>query len=124
MDSLEAIRRAQATRLVKEDGDELELAPGLPPADIEGLADEAANPGELAWANVPPCHPSRVAPFCLIISPILGVWAGGSMPNPPGNRPGAGQVAVGVAVPICLTFFASVVARTRRLTFSLATALL
>jgi hypothetical protein len=46
MDSLEAIRRAQATRLVSEDGDEveLELAPGLLPADIEGLADEVGAP--------------------------------------------------------------------------------
>jgi hypothetical protein len=46
MDSLEAIRRAQATRLVSEDGDEveLELAPGLPRADIEGLADEVGAP--------------------------------------------------------------------------------
>jgi hypothetical protein len=46
MDYLEAIRRAQATRLVSEDGDEvdLELAPGLSPADIEGLADEVGAP--------------------------------------------------------------------------------
>jgi hypothetical protein len=46
MDSLEAIRRAQATRLVSEDGDEveLELARGLLPADIEGLADEVGAP--------------------------------------------------------------------------------
>jgi hypothetical protein len=44
MDSFEAIRRAQATRLVSEDGDEveLELAPGLPPADILTVA----------WASV------------------------------------------------------------------------
>jgi hypothetical protein len=46
MDPLEAIRRAQATRLVDEDGDEVEfeLAPGLPPADIERLADELGVP--------------------------------------------------------------------------------
>ena len=44
MDPPEAIGRAQAAGLVSEDGDdvELELAPGLLPADIEGLADEAA----------------------------------------------------------------------------------
>jgi hypothetical protein len=44
MDSLEAIRRAQATRLVSEDGDEVEfeLAPGLLPADILTVA----------WASV------------------------------------------------------------------------
>ncbi len=44
MDSLEAISRAQDTRLVTEDGDEveLELAPGLPPADILAVA----------WASV------------------------------------------------------------------------
>jgi hypothetical protein len=60
-----------------------------------------------------------LAPFCLIISPALGIWAGGSMPNPPGNGPGAGQVAVGVAVPICLTFFASLVARIRALETSI-----
>jgi cell wall assembly regulator SMI1 len=46
MDPLEAIRRAQATRLVDEDGDEVEfeLAPSLPPADIERLADELGVP--------------------------------------------------------------------------------
>jgi hypothetical protein len=46
MDPLEAIRCAQATRLVDEDGDEVEfeLAPGLPPADIERLADELGVP--------------------------------------------------------------------------------
>ena len=60
-----------------------------------------------------------LAPFYLIISPILGIWAGGSMPNPPGNGPGATQVAVGVAVPICLTFFASVAARIRALESSI-----
>ncbi len=42
MDSLEAISRAQDTRLVTEDGDEVELAPGLPPADILAVA----------WASV------------------------------------------------------------------------
>jgi hypothetical protein len=59
--------------------------------------------------------PPRVwlAPVCLVIAPIFGVWAGGSMPNPPGNGPGAGQVAVGVAAPVCLTLVASVVARVR-----------
>jgi hypothetical protein len=65
--------------------------------------------------------PPRVwlAPVCLIIAPILGVWAGGSMPNPPGNGPGAGQVVVGVTVPMCLTFVASVVARIRALEASI-----
>jgi len=32
----------------------------------------------------------------LIIAPILGVVAGGSIPNLPGNGPGTGQVIVGV----------------------------
>ena len=42
MDPLEAIRRAQASRLVNNKGDEVEfeLAAPLLPADIEGLADE------------------------------------------------------------------------------------
>src|SRR6266480_3845043 len=46
MSAFEAIRRAQATRLVDEDGDEVEfeLAPALPPADIERLADEVGVP--------------------------------------------------------------------------------
>jgi hypothetical protein len=46
MDPLEAIRRAQATRLVNEDGDEFEfeLAPAVPPGDIERLADEVGVP--------------------------------------------------------------------------------
>jgi cell wall assembly regulator SMI1 len=51
MDPLEAIRHAQATRLVGEDGDEVEfeLAPALPQADIDHLADElgVALPREL-----------------------------------------------------------------------------
>jgi hypothetical protein len=55
------------------------------------------------------------APVCLVIAPILGVWAGGSMPNPPGNGPGAGQVAVGVAVPVCVTIVAGLAARIRTL---------
>jgi hypothetical protein len=64
---------------------------------------------------------SRVwlAPVSLVIAPILGIWAGGSMPNPPGNGPGTGQVVVGVAVPVCLTFVASVVARGRTLEASI-----
>jgi hypothetical protein len=46
MDPFEAIRRAQATRLVDEDGDEVEfgLAPALPQADIERLANEVGVP--------------------------------------------------------------------------------
>jgi hypothetical protein len=46
MDPVEAIRRAQAAKLVDEDGDEvaLELAPGLSPAEIEGLGVELAVP--------------------------------------------------------------------------------
>ena len=46
MDPLEAIRRAQATRLVNKKGGEVEfeLAPALPPADIELLADEVGAP--------------------------------------------------------------------------------
>jgi len=46
MDPFEVIRRAQATRLVGEDGDEveLELAPALAPADIERLEDEVGVP--------------------------------------------------------------------------------
>jgi hypothetical protein len=46
MDPLEAIRRAQATRLLDEDGGEVEfeLAPALPPADIERLADDIGVP--------------------------------------------------------------------------------
>jgi hypothetical protein len=41
---------------------------------------------------------------CLVIGPILGVCAGGSMPNPPGNGPGAAQLVVGIATPVCLSF--------------------
>jgi cell wall assembly regulator SMI1 len=46
MDPLEAIRHAQATRLVDKKGHEVEfeLAPGLPPADIDGLAAELGVP--------------------------------------------------------------------------------
>jgi cell wall assembly regulator SMI1 len=46
MDPIEAIGRAQAARLVDEDGDEVEfeLAPGLSPADIERLEDEVGVP--------------------------------------------------------------------------------
>jgi cell wall assembly regulator SMI1 len=46
MDPLEAIRHAQAARLVDKKGREVEfeLAPGVPPADIDGLADELGVP--------------------------------------------------------------------------------
>jgi hypothetical protein len=51
MNPLDAIGRAQDTRLVDKGGDvvEFELAPALPPADIDGLADELGVPlsGEL-----------------------------------------------------------------------------
>ena len=52
---------------------------------------------------------------CLCVAPVLGVWAGGSMPNPPGNGPGGGQLLVGVAVPVFLTFVLAAVARVRPL---------
>lgn len=51
---------------------------------------------------------------CLVIAPILGIWAGGSMPNPPGNGPGEGQLLVGVAVPVFLTSIVALVARIGR----------
>jgi SMI1/KNR4 family protein SUKH-1 len=46
MDPAEAIRDAQSTRLVDDDGHgiALALAPGLPPAEIEGLAHELGVP--------------------------------------------------------------------------------
>jgi hypothetical protein len=55
----------------------------------------------------------------LIVAPILGVWAGGSMPNPPGNGPGSGQVLFGVAIPICVVLAGSVLARIRAIEASL-----
>jgi hypothetical protein len=51
--------------------------------------------------------------MCLVGAPVLGVWAGGSMPNPPGNGPGGGQVVVAVAVPAILAFVSAAVARIR-----------
>ena len=48
---------------------------------------------------------------CLVIAPILGIWAGGSMPNPPGNGPGEGQLLVGVAVPVFLTSIVALIGR-------------
>lgn len=51
---------------------------------------------------------------CLVVAPVLGVWAGASMPNPPGNGPGLGQLVVGVAVPAALAFVAGRLARVRR----------
>jgi hypothetical protein len=56
-----------------------------------------------------------LAPVSLIVAPVLGVMAGGSMPNPPGNGPGAGQVAVGIAVPVCIALAVSAAARVRAL---------
>jgi cell wall assembly regulator SMI1 len=46
MDPLEAIRRAQATKLVRKNGDdvELKLEPAMPPADIEQLEVELGVP--------------------------------------------------------------------------------
>lgn len=58
---------------------------------------------------------------CLVIAPILGVWAGGSMPNPPGNGPGGEQLLLGVAVPAFLTFLVALVARIGRLEAALWT---
>ena len=49
----------------------------------------------------------------LFVAPALGVWAGGSMPNPPGNGPGGGQVVVGIAVPAVLTFVTAAAAHIR-----------
>jgi hypothetical protein len=50
----------------------------------------------------------------LVIAPIAGVVTAGSMPNPPGNGPGIGQVILGVLVPISLsTLVARGVARTK-----------
>ena len=46
----------------------------------------------------------------LVVAPILGVWAGASMYNPPGNGPGGWQVVVGVGVPALLASAAAVVA--------------
>jgi hypothetical protein len=65
--------------------------------------------------------PPRIwlSPLCLIVAPILGVWAGGSMPNPPGNGPGSGQVFVGVVVPICVALAGSILARIRAIEASL-----
>jgi hypothetical protein len=60
-----------------------------------------------------------LSPLCLIVAPILGVWAGGSMPNPPGNGPGSGQVFVGVVIPICVALAGSVLARIRAIEASL-----
>ena len=39
----------------------------------------------------------------LVIAPVAAIWAAGKLPNPPGTGPGAGQVVVGVAVPLVLT---------------------
>lgn len=46
----------------------------------------------------------------LVVAPLLGVWAGASMHNPPGNGPGGWQVVVGVGVPALLASAAAVVA--------------
>jgi hypothetical protein len=65
--------------------------------------------------------PARVwlAPVCLIIAPILGIWAGVSMTNPPGNGPGSRQVLVGGLVPICVAIAGSALARIRALEASI-----
>jgi hypothetical protein len=65
--------------------------------------------------------PPRVwlAPVCLIIAPILGIWAGVSMSNPPGDGPGSGQVLVGGIVPICVALAGSALARIRALEASI-----
>jgi hypothetical protein len=58
---------------------------------------------------------------CLVVAPLIGVWAGGSMPNPPGNGPGVGQVVVGVAIPVVFAFLASRFARVGRVEATLWT---
>jgi hypothetical protein len=55
-----------------------------------------------------------LAVVCLIVAPILGVWAGASIANPPGNGPGAGQVVVGVVVPLCVALAATFASRLGR----------
>ena len=54
-----------------------------------------------------------VACCALLVAPLFGLVAGGSMPNPPGNGPGDGQLLVGIAVPVGLALLASRVARVR-----------
>jgi hypothetical protein len=65
--------------------------------------------------------PPRVwlAPVCLIVGPIVGVWAGALMPNPPGNGPGSGQVIVGGVLPIFVALAGSALARIRALEASI-----
>jgi len=60
-----------------------------------------------------------LAPICLVVASILGAWAAGSMPNPPGNGPGSGQVLVGLVVPVCVALAACVLARIRAIEASL-----
>ena len=43
----------------------------------------------------------------LVVAPVAGLWAGVSMPNPPGNGPGVGQVPVGVLVPVSISVVAA-----------------
>jgi hypothetical protein len=56
-----------------------------------------------------------LALVCLVIAPTLGLWAGGSMPNPPGNGPGTGQLLVGIVLPVLLTSLAAHLLRIRRI---------
>ena len=74
----------------------------------------------VATHRAPKTAPRRwLAPLCLIVAPILGAWAANSMPNPPGNGPGAGQVLVGFLVPVAVALAGSMVARVRSLEASL-----
>lgn len=52
---------------------------------------------------------------CLGIAPIVGVWLGSKLPNPPGRGPGGWQVVVGVGLPAGVALAAATVARVRRL---------
>ena len=51
---------------------------------------------------------------CVVVAPVAGVMSAGTVPNPAGNGPGAGQVIVGVGVPASVTWIAALIARTRR----------
>jgi hypothetical protein len=49
----------------------------------------------------------------MVVGPVVGLVAALKLPNPPGNGPGAGQVAAGILVPVAVVALAALATRAR-----------
>lgn len=49
----------------------------------------------------------------VVVGSLAGLWAAATLPNPPGNGPGVGQVLAGVLVPVSVVSLTAVAVRVR-----------